>query len=82
MLDPKHGNDDMRKQRYGTCHRCGWKGSVSKVDRQDRKQLGTGRTFGRLCDDCVDDLLMPHGASVFGPPKHGKLKSGRSRHVA
>jgi hypothetical protein len=46
-----------RKQRPGTCHRCGWRGNVMKVDRHYRKRLLTGRIYGRVCNGCIIELL-------------------------
>ena len=46
----------------GVCHRCGWRGHVMRVGRSDRGMLGASRTFRRLCNDCVDDLLRAPGA--------------------
>ena len=45
------------RHRFGVCHRCGWKAFVSRVGREDHLRIGTGRAFGRLCDDCYDTLL-------------------------
>jgi hypothetical protein len=81
VLDPEHGNERVRRWRYGTCHRCGWKGPVAKVGRQDRKRLLTGRALGRLCDACINDLLRRQAAPA-GQTKFGRLKASRNRHVA
>ena len=53
----------MRKQRPGVCHRCGWAGQVSRVSRADRRQMKTGKEFGRLCPDCVE-YLTEHSAGL------------------
>ena len=81
MLDPDRKRVGIRGRRYGACHRCGWKGPVGRVSRQARNRLQSGREFGRLCDDCVDELLRPGTASELAP-KMGRLKSTRNRHVA
>jgi len=78
VFDPEPESRGARRRQYGTCHRCGWKGSVVKVKRSDRKRLNSGRAFGRLCDECVDDLLNSQVAGM----KAGKLRFGRNRHVA
>ncbi len=57
MVDPAERTNNFHRHRYGVCHRCGWKGSVAKVGRHERALLGTNRTYGRLCDECVADLL-------------------------
>lgn len=54
----------MGKHRDGVCHRCGWARPVSTVGRADRRRMGTGRAFGRLCDDCIDYLLCQRRADV------------------
>ena len=71
------------KQRPGVCHRCGWTGPVSKVGRVDRKRLKAGKSFGRLCDECIDDLLRQQSAGE-GTQAHRKarLKVLRHRDVA
>jgi hypothetical protein len=51
------GGRRLRRHRFGVCHRCGWTALVSKVGREDHRRIGIGRAFGRLCDDCFDDLL-------------------------
>jgi hypothetical protein len=52
----------LQRHRFGICHRCGWKALVSRVGRDDHLRIGSGRAFGRLCDDCFDTLL---GAPSF-----------------
>jgi hypothetical protein len=53
-----HGNDRKTPspELQGACHRCGWRGMVSKLSGPDRKTLGTGRAYGRLCPECIDEL--------------------------
>jgi hypothetical protein len=46
-----------RGQRPGVCHRCGWRGIVGTLHRRDREILGSGQHYGRLCQECVSDLL-------------------------
>lgn len=76
-----HGTVDPGKQRPGVCHRCGWKGLVSKVSRRQRKQLRTGHTFGRLCRDCLIELA--YVASIPADQKKpARLKAVRNRKVA
>ncbi len=68
-------------QRYGTCHRCGWKGSVARVKRRDRKLLNIGHDYGRMCEECIHDLLGPQ-VEQNEREKAGKRRSVRNRHVA
>jgi hypothetical protein len=71
------------KQRQGICHRCGWTGLVNKVGRRERKRLHSGRRFGRLCDECVNDLLRREsGRRGAGETGKAKLKAVRDRDVA
>ena len=71
-----------RKQRPGVCHRCGWTQPVSNVGRVDRKRLRTGRSFRRLCNECIDDLLRQQStAGSKNAPRKTKLKV-RHRDVA
>lgn len=42
--------------RQAACHRCGWDQPLTRVDGRNRGRLGSGRSFGWLCDDCIDDL--------------------------
>jgi hypothetical protein len=56
---------------------------VGKVRRSDRKYLTAGRSFGRLCDDCVTDLFL--GQTALRDPqsgRHVKLTVVESREVA
>ncbi len=80
MVDLEGGDQSGGKRRYGTCHRCGWKGAVTRVGRHDRKRLNTGRTFGRLCEECVSDLLGTERAP--GEAKPTRRKFVKNRHVA
>lgn len=41
----------------GVCHRCGWRMLVARIGRRERKMLMTGWLYGRLCHDCVSDLV-------------------------
>jgi hypothetical protein len=52
------GNDSKvsSKEFQGACHRCGWRGPVSRVSAADRKSFGTGRAYGRLCTECIGEL--------------------------
>lgn len=79
MLDPELRNESGYNR--GTCHRCGWKGPIVKVDRRTRRQLQTGREFGRLCDSCMVDLMRSQVA-VSARIKPGKPKLTKNRHVA
>jgi hypothetical protein len=73
----------LYKQRHGTCHRCGWKGSVSKVGRSDRKRLGIDREYGRLCQDCASDLARnKHGNQPATQRPHSNIRVIRDSDVA
>jgi hypothetical protein len=54
-----HGNHAgmPSKMRHGTCHRCGWSGAVVKIGRPERTLLKSGHSYGRLCGECIDDLV-------------------------
>lgn len=72
-----------KKHRHGVCHRCGWASQVSRVTRQLRKRLQIGRSFGRLCDDCLNDLEQhPSTAAGRQTGQGRKLRSNRQRDVA
>jgi len=67
----------------GVCHRCGWKGNVLRIRRKDRRVLGSGRDYGRLCDDCYRDILAGRaGDTAKGGAPPARLKAFRGRHVA
>ena len=77
-MRPLEGGGRVRKQRHGVCHRCGWAGSVSKVTRADRRRMGTGGAFGRLCGDCVAALLDQRSAGVgLHTPRRNRLLQRR-----
>jgi len=78
MAYASNGIEELRRQRQGVCHRCGWTGFVGVVRRPDRKRLHTGHQFGRLCHECVADLVRTH--PVF-QPSH-EVTVGKSRQVA
>lgn len=65
MTSDKSEGGQFRSRR-GVCHRCGWKGSVTKLARRERARLGT-KEFGRLCSDCVGDLVRIASAPVKAP---------------
>jgi hypothetical protein len=70
------------RSRRGVCHRCGWKGSVTKLARRERARLDA-KEFGRLCSDCVDDLVRI--ASAPAKASSGQIRAIRPighRHVA
>ena len=75
------GIRELRGQRQGVCHRCGWTGIVGVVSRSLRKSMGTGRSYGRLCRDCVCDLDRAQ-AGLLTPGASPPLKPSRSRQVA
>ena len=56
-------------------------GPVTKVTRHDRKRLNTGREYGRMCEECIHDLL---GTQIgqSGREKAGRRRSVRNRRVA
>ena len=80
FMKEHEGSGRTRKQRPGVCHRCGWTQPVSKIGRVERKRLGTGRSFSRLCDECIDELLRL--ADSKDAPRKTKLKVLRNRDVA
>jgi hypothetical protein len=82
------GIQELRGRRQGVCHRCGWPGIVGEVRGRDRRILKTGRGFGRLCPECVNDIVraQPVFRSTYSVAavKAGRTaaKSGRIRQVA
>jgi hypothetical protein len=65
------------------CHRCGWKGVVGRVRRRERKHMQSGRAYGRLCQECVADLVRA-GSAARTPQGSGlvRLTVVRDRDVA
>jgi len=57
LATPIPDNSPVPKRRPGVCHRCGWRGLVSRVGWADGRRMKTGRAFGRLCDECYAFLL-------------------------
>ena len=82
-MSPEAGNGRLYKQTSGVCHRCGWRGPVSKVGRNDRKHLHIDRSYGRLCADCASDLLRHQsGQPAHQAARKTRLKLHRDRDVA
>jgi hypothetical protein len=75
------GIEELRKQRQGVCHRCGWTGIVGEVHGHDRRSLKIGHRFGRLCRECVTDLhrALPVFRSTYSI---AAVKAGLDRKVA
>lgn len=65
MSPAKSTNEfELRKHRHGVCHRCGWSGSVVRVSRGKWWALvRANQGYGRLCDECVEDLAREQGSS-------------------
>ncbi len=80
-MAPVEGRPASSKHRPGVCHRCGWKGPVVRVSRRLRRELHTGHTYGRLCDDCVAELVAEPTAAA-DQKKPARLRSVRNRKVA
>jgi hypothetical protein len=75
------GIEQLRGQRQGVCHRCGWTGMVGVVRRHDRKILKTGHQFGRLCQECVADICRAQ--PVYRSTNSvAAVKAGRVKQVA
>jgi hypothetical protein len=75
------GIQELRGQRQGVCHRCGWAGIVGVVRGRDRRILKTGHRFGRLCQECVNDIVRAQ--PVFRSTHSvAAVKAGRVRQVA
>ena len=72
----------VRRRGYGVCHRCGWRGNVGKVRRRDRKYMLSGRSFGRLCDECVVVLLQGHPSRQHPQKVGSRLTVVKDRDVA
>jgi hypothetical protein len=67
-----------RRTRSGVCHRCGWRGSVTKVTRSDRRHMQIGRSFGRVCAECLELLLgADAGVGAVALPKMPKQNHRR-----
>ena len=75
------GIQELRGQRQGVCHRCGWPSMVGAVRGRDRMILMTGHRFGRLCQECVNDIMraQPVFRSTYSV---AAVKAGRVRQVA
>jgi hypothetical protein len=81
MKNLSDGIQELRGQRQGICHRCGWPGMVGAVRGRDRRILKTGHDFGRLCQECVNDIVraQPVFRSTYSV---AAVKAGRIRQVA
>jgi hypothetical protein len=63
----------LRVPRHGTCHRCGWKGTVGKIGWRDRRRAASPIPFGRLCEECAAELIS--GKSTL--PGAGTARTGQ-----
>jgi hypothetical protein len=54
---------------------------VVKVRRADRVRLGTGRAYGRLCQECIADLSR-HKESSAAPASGADIRTITDRDVA
>jgi hypothetical protein len=81
MAYASDGIEELRGQRQGVCHRCGWTGMVGEVHGHDRRSLRTGHRFGRLCQECVIDIrqAQPVFRSTYSI---AAVKAARIRQVA
>jgi hypothetical protein len=88
MTDVSDRIGELRGQRQGVCHRCGWVGIVGEVHGRERRILRTGHRFGRLCEECVNDVLraQPVFRSTYSiaavKAARAPAKTGRIRQVA
>jgi hypothetical protein len=82
LTSTEHGAETLGGQRHGICHRCGWTGIVGVVRRRERKDLKSGHSYGRLCNDCVMDVRRAqpqrrdlHGTKlvIAGPERHRRV---------
>lgn len=48
----------LRRQHDGVCHRCGWSGPVCPVPLKGLRHLKSALAFGRICDECAEDLFL------------------------
>jgi hypothetical protein len=74
---------EARESRPGVCHRCGWKGMVTKISRSARQAMEEERPVRRLCHECASDLVRAD--SETADPTATRvvdLKSTRRQHVA
>ncbi len=59
--------DGVGRHRTGSCHRCGWKKDLLRLNRRDRG-LRPEATYRWLCAECAAELDHPAGsASEPGP---------------
>jgi hypothetical protein len=47
----------LGRQHPGVCHRCGWNGPVCSIPLRGLRHLKTAVAFGRICEECAEDLL-------------------------
>ena len=67
----------FRQQSMGVCHRCGWRGTITKVSRLNAEERELARGFGRICADCLSDLhSVTHSPA---PAERAKSKEDPTR---
>lgn len=64
----------FRKLRPGTCHRCGWRGSVAKILRGERRELRIDRSVRRMCIECTEELRQARSRSGSSAQLNGQSR--------
>jgi hypothetical protein len=75
--------EKLRAPRSGVCHRCGWRGMVSRVVDRPRRFRTLAQGYGRLCIDCAADLIPSrHPLTRTAPPQLEEVTAAPRRQVA
>ncbi len=58
------------KASHGACQRCGWRGTITRISRRERRELGMDLFVTRVCAECTGDL---RALSASGPAEDRRL---------
>jgi hypothetical protein len=58
------------KASHGACQRCGWRSTITRISRRERRELGMDLFVTRVCTECTEDL---RALSAQGPVEQHRL---------
>jgi hypothetical protein len=60
-----------KSKHLGTCHRCGWRTTVTRVPWRSRHLMNGAHSYSRLCGECANALTGEAPISIHDSvPRH------------